>query len=56
MTVGEFIRDLQAYPLDMLIEIECPNGLLVEPQVKYVRETPFVYNSAIKSLVLTGRY
>lgn len=55
MTVEMFVHMLSSYPEDMEIMIECPNGMLVEPKIRYIREMPFMYDSAIKSLVLTGR-
>lgn len=55
MTVNELIDELRKHDPDKNIEIECPNGLLVEPKIKLVRETPFVFGE-VKSYVLTGRY
>lgn len=34
MTIKEFIKVLRNYPQNAEIEIECPNGLLVEPKIK----------------------
>ena len=54
MTIGELIRNLKTYPLEMEIEIECPNGLLVEPKIKVYREDMLNWNKPLK-YVLTGR-
>ena len=53
MTIGQLIRDLNCYPKDREIEIECPNGLLVEPSIKRISENPLDPCSAVISYVIT---
>jgi hypothetical protein len=41
MTVKQLIRSLNSLQQDKNIEVECPNGLLVDPDIKYFRQNPF---------------
>jgi len=40
MKMKDFIMMCLNYHLDMDVEIECPNGLLVEPSIKIKHEYP----------------
>jgi hypothetical protein len=53
MTIGELIRELSNYPKDKEIEIECPNGLLVRPRIKVMRESLSAFSEPVKSYVIT---
>jgi len=40
MKIGYLIGMLEKFPSDMEVEVECPNGLLVEPIIKRKLENP----------------
>jgi hypothetical protein len=53
VTIGQLIRELSWYPKDKEIEIECPNGLLVRPRIKVMRDSLFAFKYPVKSYVIT---
>jgi hypothetical protein len=55
MTIGALVRELKGYPQDVEIEIECPNGMLVDPKIKFIHEDSMNPCSKVLGYVLTGR-
>jgi hypothetical protein len=56
MKLSQFIRELSNYQQDREIEIECPNGLMVDPRIKIGRINP--YNDGfgpVESYVISWR-
>lgn len=55
MRVSDFIRELKNYRQDQKIEIECPNGLMVDPRIKVQHENPMDPFSKPTGYVVTWR-
>ena len=56
MTLRDFVNYVKSYPdsiLDKEILIECRNGLLVEPKLKFIRRDFFDPRSGILQIVIT---
>jgi hypothetical protein len=53
MEVKDLIRELKTYSLGKKIEIECPNGLLVNPKIKVIHLRQWDMGSPIISYVIT---
>lgn len=61
MTLRNFLKQYSGFReglLDKEIQIECPNGLLVEPVIKFNKKDPFGPNTDdnIESLVITWEH
>lgn len=55
MKISELIRKLRNYDRNKEIQIECPNGLMVQPRVKRYIETMADIGKPTKSYVVTWR-
>jgi hypothetical protein len=54
--IDKLITLLEGYPKDAEIQIECPNGLLVDPKVLNIHEKDFDFSSKITGYVLGWRH
>jgi hypothetical protein len=53
MKIESLINVLQNLSPGREIEIECPNGLLVDPSIKRIRENPMDPSSKLLSYVIS---
>mgnify|MGYP003991659263 CR=1 FL=1 len=54
-TVRDLIKELNTLDQGLPIEIECPNGLLVYPEVKFKKEDSMNPFSKVVGVVVTYR-
>ena len=58
MTLERFLKQFEKIPYSSIhdeIKILCPNGELVDPNLKVIREKEFDYSSKITGFVLDWR-